>query len=388
MLLSFILPFASAQEIPDYNNPYAPIFFDKPVYTWTDKIRITIVAPSWNADSDLIDSIGGNQDNPIKISTRSNSLEPYRLTETGVRSGVFTGEVILTGFLHDADGDGKSDTNPRTFGNGPTSGFLETQRDSAITVSFEFADGVVLTESVPISWNVGSIHFSQDLFLLNESALIQVIDPDMNLNPEAVDQIVVDVSSDSDSAGIDVSLIETSASSGRFSAMISFSTNQFSSGNRLHAVPGDVVYAKYDDHTLPPPFSISDSQEISTQTILESSITSLERLANEKIMITDSSGNPLQSYSSKNSLQIVGSISNHQQFKQDFVYLFQIKDDTQSVVSISWIVGQLSPNQILDVSQSWIPSKSGQYFIETFAWKSISDPDPLAPPLSESIFVE
>ena len=127
------------------------------IYSWTDKIKIKIIAPSWNTDKDLIDSIGDDNENPIKISTRSHSLEPYRLTETDVSSGIFTGEVILTGFLHDADGDGDYDTTPRTIGSGPTSGFLEVERDSAVTVSFEFADGVVLSESVPVSWNLGTV---------------------------------------------------------------------------------------------------------------------------------------------------------------------------------------------------------------------------------------
>lgn len=160
------MPFAAAQEIPDYDKPYAPIFFDRPVYSWTDKIKIKIIAPSWNTGKDLIDSIGDDDENPLKISTRSHSLEPYRLTETDVSSGIFTGEVILTGFLHDADGDGDYDTTPRTFGTGPTSGYLEVERDSAVTVSFEFADGVVLSESVPVSWNLGIVEFENDVFLV------------------------------------------------------------------------------------------------------------------------------------------------------------------------------------------------------------------------------
>ena len=98
-----LLP-AFAEAIPDYNNSYSPIFTDKPVYSWTDKVKMTIIAPSWNSDKHLIDSIGDNQENPIKISTRENSLEPYRFTETDVNSGIFTAEIILTGFLHDADG--------------------------------------------------------------------------------------------------------------------------------------------------------------------------------------------------------------------------------------------------------------------------------------------
>ncbi|MFB5633112.1 MAG: hypothetical protein ACE5Q9_07285, partial [Nitrosopumilus sp.] len=239
LFLIFILPFASAQEIPDYDKPYAPIFFDRPVYSWTDKIKIKIIAPSWNTDKDLIDSIGDDNENPIKISTRSHSLEPYRLTETDVSSGIFTGEVILTGFLHDADGDGDFDTTPRTVGTGPTSGFLEVERDSAVTVSFEFADGVVLSESVPVSWNIGIVEFETDIFFSDDAVIVRVIDLDMNLNPEAIDQIPVEVFSDSDVGGITANAIETSESSGSFIATISLTQNSASSGNRLYAIPGD-----------------------------------------------------------------------------------------------------------------------------------------------------
>ena len=55
LILLFVLPFATAQDIPDYDKPYAPIFFDKSIYSWTEKIKIKIVAPSWNTDKNLID---------------------------------------------------------------------------------------------------------------------------------------------------------------------------------------------------------------------------------------------------------------------------------------------------------------------------------------------
>jgi len=92
ILTIFFLP-AYAEQIPDYDKPYSPIFTDKSVYSWTDKVKITILAPSWNSDRHLIDSIGGNENNPIKISTGSRSLEPYRFTETGVNTGIFTAEI-------------------------------------------------------------------------------------------------------------------------------------------------------------------------------------------------------------------------------------------------------------------------------------------------------
>ncbi len=379
---------AYAEQIPDYNKPYAPIFTDKSVYTWTDKVKITILAPSWNSDRHLVDYIGDTQSHPIKISTGSHSLEPYRFAETGVNTGIFTAEVTLTGFPHDADGDGDIDTRPRTLGNGPTSGFLEVDRDSSISISFEFADGVVLVDSVLTTWNMGNVQFSEDNFLSDRPALIRVIDPDLNLNPEALDQIPIQVSSDSDLAGIKVTGIETSESSGVFVVTITFTQNLSSSGNRLLALPEDEIYAKYDDYTLPKPYSTSDNLEIITLARVASSIPSLEKISNSQITLTDSSSNPLKSFQTNNRIQIVGSVTNEQNFDQKFVYLIQVKDHNNSVVSLSWMSGELSGKQNLSVSQSWLPKNSGTFFIESYVWNSLEDQIALSQPISNSIIVE
>jgi hypothetical protein len=377
-----------AEQIPDYDHPYSPIFTDKPVYSWTDKVRMTILAPSWNTDRYLIDSIGDDKDHPIKISTRGHSLDPYRFTETDVNSGIFTAEIILTGFSHDVDGDGDNDTTPRTTGNGPTSGFLETDSDSAITISFEFADGVVLTESAPIQWNIGKIQFSKENYLSDKTASIRVIDPDLNLNPESLDHIPIQISSNSDVSGIEVDAIETSESSGTFVATVSFTQNLSSSGNRLFALPGDTIFAKYDDYTLPKPYSISDNLEVKTFANVDSSIPTLKRLQSLPIVLSDTFGNSLTSFSTNDKIQIVGTISNEQNFKQNFVYFFQVKDENNFVVSVSWIQGEISENQNLNVSQSWIPKTTGTYTIETYTWNSLINTSPLSPSLSTTIFVK
>lgn len=387
IFLMFLTP-VFAEQIPDYDNPYSPIFTDKPVYSWTDKVKMTIFAPSWNSGSYLIDSIGGDEDHPIKISTGSHSLEPYKFTETEVNSGIFTGEITLTGFSHDVDGDGISDTTPRTSGSGPTSGFLETDRDSAMTISFKFANGVVLVKSVPIKWNIGQIQFSEENYLSDKTASIHVIDPDLNLNPESLDQILIHVSSNSDLSGIEVSATETSESSGIFVATISFTQNQSSSGNRLFVIPGDMIFAKYDDYTLPSPYSISDKLEIKAFANIDSSIPVLQRLTSLPISLSDAFGNPLTSFSANDQIQIVGTVSNEQNFKQKFIYLFQVKDESNSVVSVSWIQSEISENQKLDVSQSWIPTTSGTYTIETYIWSSLINTIPLSPSLSQSIIVK
>jgi len=379
---------AFAETIPDYNNPYSPIFTDKQVYTWTDKIQITILAPSWNADRHGIDSIGTQEGHLIKISTSNHELKPYKLTETGPSSGTFTGEIILTGFLHDVNGDGIPDTNPRTLGNGPTSGFLETKRDGGITISFEFSDGVVLIQSVGVSWNIGEIRFMKDDYAIGESATIRVVDLDMNLNPEAVDQFEVEVSSDSDVAGILVNVIETSEDSGMFEASISFTQSQSSSGNRLFAIPDDSIRVKYDDYTLPTPFSVSDNLEILSEAKFVSNIPPTDRITIKNNFISDGSGELILAPKTNDQLQIVGAVHNNQEYEQDFVFIIQIKETDGAIVSLSWIRGQLSPNQELEVSQSWRPTKSGNYSIETFVWSSLSNPVPLSDTLKQVYYIE
>jgi len=386
-VLSFLVLSAFAEEVPDYFNPYAPIFTDKQVYTWTDKIYITVVAPSWNANKYGIDSIGTQDGHLIKIYTAEHSLEPYKLTETEPNSGVFTGEIILTGFLHDVDDDGNPDTNPRTVGTGPTNGFLEVERDGGITVSFEFADGVVLTHSAMISWNIGQIIFDKSIFLVGETSKIQVIDLDMNLNPEAIDRIEVEVSSDSDVAGILVDAIETDDDSGLFEALVSFTQTSVSSGNRLFAIPNDSIYAKYEDNTLPSPYSIQDDLDIQVESKLESEVPPLQRIYVEDVFFADSLGIPIEPIINEQ-IQVVGMIRNNQNYDQPFVYITQIKDQERAVVSLSWILGELTSNQSLELSQSWTPTEFGNYTIETFIWNSLKDQASLSPKSAMSYFIQ
>jgi hypothetical protein len=388
-VLGFFLILAPvyADSIPDYEKPFAPIFTDKPVYSWTDKIIISINAPSWNSNPNQIDSIGESESHPIKISSGENSLKPYRLTETNSNSGIFSGEIILTGFLHDVDGDGSFDTNPKTFGNGPTNGFLESDVNDFISISFEFADGIILVESIPVNWNHGTIKFSKDTFLSNDLIEVRIIDPDLNLNPEMIDTVNIEVFSSSDAGGLSITAIETSERSGNFISTFSLSEN-ISSGNRLYAIPGDTIIAKYDDHTLPKPFSKSDSQYVETVANVDYSTSSINRIEISSIFLSDGFGNPIISLSPNTQMQIVGTIENQINYDQEFIYFLQIKNSDGVIVSLSWIQGKLSPNQILEVSQSWIPTNSENYILETYVWNSLNGSSPLSHSTSTLINIQ
>jgi hypothetical protein len=381
--LAFLMFFSPvfAEQIPNYDIQHSPIFIN-PVNSSVGKEVVTTITPTWNSDRYLIHSISDDEDGTIKISTLE-LTKYYVFTKPDLNFGMFTAEVILNGFSYNDD---DMDPTLKTTGNGSTSGFLKADADSSITISFE--NGVVLAKSGPMQWSIDTIQFSEENYFSDKTALLRVVDPDLNLNPESLDHIPIKVSSDSDNAGIKINAIETSEESGVFIATITFTQNKSSSGNRLFVMPGDTIFAKYDDHTLPKPYSISDSLEIKTSAKIVSSISALKKLRIAPIFLSDASGNQLKSFSTNHQMQIVGNIMNEQNFKQKFIYIIQVKDENNFVTSVSWIQGEISGNQNLDVSQSWTPTLAGTYNIESYLWNSLTDSIPLSTPLSTSIFAK
>ena len=70
-------------------------------------------------------------------------------------------------------------------------------------------------------------------------------------------------------------------------------------------------------------------------------------------------------------IQISADITNHQTKSQNFVYLVQIKNDANIVISLGWISGQLTPDQKLSPSLSWSATESGEFIAEVFVWEGI-----------------
>lgn len=393
-LIALFTVFGEEEVIPDYDNPYAPILTDKQSYTWTDKIYMTIVAPSWNTDRYLIDTIGDTAGHPIKIAAPDHSLTPYTFVETDVNSGIFKAEVTLTGFAYDVDGDGLDDTAPQTGGTGPTSGYLEIEPDSGVTISFEFADGVVLTKSVDVTWHVGIIEFlrGSDASLLDDSLTVRVIDADMNLNPQTLDTVMVHLYTSSDVAGITVNAVETTSNSGSFIVDVPISEHASSNSNKLYAESGDQVFARYQDYTLPESANAAfDNLSIESSTRVEPlSVLSIDRLESSPVVMSNSFGEPITAPSLPAGIpfQMIGTVTNSDTLakktqSQPFVYTFQVKNPDGSVEFLSWFQSEIPSGQSIDISQSWTPKTSGVYTIETFVWQSLD----IFSPLSESTSV-
>ncbi len=111
---------------------------------------------------------------------------------------------------------------------------------------------IVLSYSIDVfAEDEDTIEFLEESYPHHGTAVIRVTDSDANLNPEKIDNFDIDVWSDTDFAGIDLTVTETSDSSGIFEGTVYFSTSDDSSGHRLRITEGDTIFSKYDDVTIP-----------------------------------------------------------------------------------------------------------------------------------------
>ena len=357
----------------------ASIALDQKVYTWTDKVFITIVAPDHNFDSDQVDEIGGDENYPINIKTQEAEIEGYKLVETGADTGIFSGELILTGVEND---DLDRDTEDSS-GSGPTDGRLAAEDSDGLAIVFENSDGDIVRASAIIQWNVGEVEWLEASYPALGSGIVRVIDPDMNLNPEAVDNFDVNVWSDSDVGGISLTVTETNAATGIFEGTVFFDDSSISSGHRLNVEEGDTVVAEYDDVTSP----IEDETSVSATTLIGTIVPPLERAPINNLRAVDTFDNSIGAASVGQQVVITADLSNGQDRDQDFIFLIQVQDENGITVSLNWVLGTLAADQSFSPGASWTPTEAGTYDVTAFVWESIDNPTALSPTATIAITV-
>jgi len=378
------------------SNFGASITLDKTVYDWTDTVNIEVVAPDHNKNENKREDIGTSS-LPIKISTRHSQMcsTSYKLTESGENTGVFEGYIVLTGLASQkVNGGGTISTPDDTCGTdgatgGPENGKQPTAgQDDGITVTYEYDDGSVALASAIIQWNYSSIEWLESNVSANGGAVVRVVDPDEDLDDEVIDQVTVDVYSDSDSGGITKTLSETDEGTGVFEGLVSFTSSGISTGDILRVSEGDTVTAEVTDYNLPgPDYTSSDDLLFAATTTVGTAFPPLERAPAANARVVDASGNSVAEVSVDQQVQIAADVSNGQGKDQAFAYLVQVQDASGVTVSLSWLTGSLTSGQSMTAAQSWTPTSSGSYTATVFVWESVSNPTALSPTVSVNIDV-
>jgi hypothetical protein len=369
----------------------AIVELDKAVYDWTDTVYVTITAPDWNQNSNSEETIGTSA-LAINANTRNGKMcsgtTSYTLNETDENTGVFDGEIALTGFDHTM-ATSHSYTAPSNACTGNTDGKLQTAGNmDGITVSYEWVDGSIAIASAIIQWNIGVVEFADSSVSPNGSTIIRVTDADEDTDSTIVDTFKVDVFSDSDSGGYQATVSETGEDTGVFEATIYFSDTAATSGLTLRVAEGDTVTAEYTDETLPgPDYTTADDLTVAATTTVGSVTAPLERTPAANARVVDSFGNSVSEVSVDQQVQIAADVANSQSKEQAFAYLVQVQDANGVTVSLAWITGSLNAGQSMSPALSWTPSDSGSYTATVFVWESVDNPVALSPTVSVSIDV-
>ncbi len=354
----------SAQDEPQ-------IAFDKQVYWPFDEVIAAINYQKGNSDPDMKDTLTAN----VFTSSMAKTQKPAHeivLTEIAENRGIFATSVGLT-------------PDPNLW-----PGDIVVQRDDDLIV--EFTSDRKFSARVDVDFYSSSVMLAEPAYKVTDMAKILVIDVDENMRPDTIDTLEVRVWSTTDRGGLLVTLRETGDRTGLFAEFLTFTLDEESTGTRLRVSEGDTITAKYTDNSLPAPAALSSNnfetvevEELFASASIGYLVPPIERAVASEPEIVDSRGDGVDILSVNEQILIQSEITNSQKKKQPFAYIVQIKDDAGVTVSLSWVTGELPPEDSFRAAQSWMPDIQGTFSIEVFVWESIDNPNAISPVRSTTI---
>ena len=377
-------------------------------YSWGSRIYILIYSPGFNSDPNRIDVIGNNNHTPITANSREGSISLAGdgcngFIETAPDHGLFFGSIKLSGFRHDINGDG----SPDLYGGNRCektysvlddgSGKVEAKQEGGVTVNFEWREDEFVSKTALYSWREATLEFDKTEYDVSDEIHLTLTDLDNMRWPfDTKKSYPVHVYSDSDLAGImmDAYLVPSFKGivqmNGNYPIKLNLtfddtsyeSSAPFGFGHGLLRVsPGDTIYAKYWDYSLPRPYTISDQKQIvSTAKVNDLALDVTSTLA-VSAEITDSNDKPLHHCIKGENVKIKTNVSNTKDEVVSAYIITQIKDSNNVVQHLSWSTINITPGKTSDINSEWIMKNDGVHTFEIFVLHNPSNLNPILEPL-------
>jgi len=141
---------------------------------------------------------------------------------------------------------------------------------------------------------------------------------------------------------------------------------------------GDIITAEYKDRTLPSPYTLKDELKITATSIIGSILSQLERISIKNYNVTDEDGILVKNIEVKQKVNISAMLMHQQQKSQPFVFLVDIKDESENITQNPFITGLFTTKTGMTLQLPWIPQRSGNYTINLFVLESITNPEALS----------
>ena len=377
-------------------------------YSWGSRIYILIYSPGFNSDPNRIDVIGNNNHTPITANSREGSMSLAGdgcngFIETAPDHGLFFGSIKLSGFRHDISGDG----SPELYGGNKCektysvlddgSGKVEAKQEGGVTVNFEWREDEFVSKTALYSWREATLEFDKTEYDVSDEIHLTLTDLDNMRWPfDTKKSYPVHVYSDSELAGMmmDAYLVPSFKGivqmNGNYPIKLNLtfddksyeSSAPFGFGHGLLRVsPGDTIYAKYWDYSLPRPYTISDQKQIvSTAKVNDLALDVTSTLA-VSAEITDSNDKPLHHCIKGENVKIKTNVSNTKDEVVSAYIITQIKDSNNVIQHLSWSTINITPGKTSDINSEWIMKNDGAHTFEIFVVDNLGNPNALSKPL-------
>ena len=332
---------------------------DKNVSGPVGKITLTVTDPDQNKDLSSADSV------TLTVQRWDGTYFSVTAYETDVSTGVFKyvldvsqvgspsaviGHTIKVIYRDPVAADG----NPRM---------------SIVNISFISWDPNITTDKA--YYNVG------------DKVNITITDPDANLDPNAPDNITVRVTSTSDPVGSAVTLLETGPNTGVFTGEVLLS-NSIGPG-RVYVKLGDVVTISYTDQ-YPADYGVTGEPKTFTYTVRVGVPVEKPIVASNMRFVDPWTGQEITPAVNK-TVGIEVMLNNTGYMKYTFTALLIVRDSSGTAINIQWQTMTLPAGGTSEVGFTFTPTLSGNYTVNVYIIKSLSDWTPLGETLTSSMSV-
>jgi len=338
--------------------------FDKNEYAPFDTIEVSVVAQMLNINRNKIDTLNTPTGGKVAVTTASGQKYYPPMFETGANTGVFVGKIKLTPDPSSREGD------------------LVVKSGDRIKVTVIIIPGFEVSNSAVIATKLGSISFDRSSYAVGDTVNVIVTDRDENKDSDVIDTVQVKVWSSTDTDGITLTLQEMGLFSGTFGGKFTLGGR---SNGMLHVSDDDMIFAKYQDRTVP---SLTNApvKDIFASAKVGSPV-------NADILISEPSlfyqnGTQVQNVKAGSLVAVQSSLTNPRAEMHQFVYITHVKDTDGFTVQLAFVTGTLGSFQSLKVGRSWMPDLAGKYTVEVFVWDSIVEPSMLSPVKKFTVMVK
>jgi len=376
-------------------------------YSPTTRFSVLIYAPSWNTDPYKIDKIGNIEEHSIKVYTNSGSARlagadvfgfPCTgFSELGPDTGLFQGNVLMTGFQHDYDGDGVLDTIPplweftdcgsaSSFAEKESAAYVSTEKTGGVTVAWEVTENFTLVKSANYGFREAEISFDKTVYNIDEEVTIIMNDLDYMLYDGYTFPWLAKVWSDSDLAGIDVKIwwVEDFTYTTPYFLQSEFygkftltNTDKSLPDGRLRVTQGDKIYVEFDDYSLPSPYGDGDHITVSDFAKIKFSDESFSGISLNEVKPTNYRGDVIERFDANATITIQSQVENHTLNSKTVTCIVMIRNSNGMYENISWAMMNLPPESITDINQSWKSNTEDSFTAEVYIWENFSNLIPL-----------